>query len=106
MRMLQSVTLSYCCVQDQSGEMSEAGGSTAGEEESGKKTGLLEAIRLPLVSVFPRSKLKSTKVTFPTCHFISVCHKNRVLPTQGCVPGRLIFSLLSLFWKNTNTREI
>jgi hypothetical protein len=45
--------------------VSEAGGSTAGEEEGGKKTGLLEAIRLPLVSVFPRSKLKSTKVKLP-----------------------------------------
>jgi hypothetical protein len=52
-------------VQGQSGEASEAGGSAAGEEEGGKKTGLLEAIRLPLVSVFPRSKLKSTKVTYP-----------------------------------------
>jgi hypothetical protein len=52
-------------VQGQSGETSEAGGSAAGQEEGGKKTGLLEAIRLPLVSVFPRSKLKSTKVTYP-----------------------------------------
>jgi hypothetical protein len=53
----------HCCAQDQGGEASsEAGGSTAGEEEGGKKTGLLEAIRLPLVSVFPRSKLKSPKV--------------------------------------------
>jgi hypothetical protein len=53
-------------VQEQSGEVSEAGGSTSAEEEGGKKTGLLEAIRLPLVSVFPRSKLKNTKVTFST----------------------------------------
>ena len=51
-------------MQGQSGEASEAGGSAAGEEEGGKKTGLLEAIRLPLVSVFPRSKLKSTKVRY------------------------------------------
>jgi hypothetical protein len=56
-------------VQAQSGEASEAGGSAAGEEEGGKKTGLLEAIRLPLVSVFPRSKLKSTKVTYPVKPF-------------------------------------
>ncbi|XP_021919379.1 neurotactin isoform X2 [Zootermopsis nevadensis] len=46
---------------DQSGDVSEAGGSTGGEEETGRKTRLLEAIRLPLVSVFPRSKLRSTK---------------------------------------------
>jgi len=62
---IQYSSAGYFCVQAQSGEASEAGGSAAGEEEGGKKTGLLEAIRLPLVSVFPRSKLKSTKVRYP-----------------------------------------
>jgi hypothetical protein len=62
---IQYSSAGYFCVQGQSGEASEAGGSAAGEEEGGKKTGLLEAIRLPLVSVFPRSKLKSTKVRYP-----------------------------------------
>lgn len=53
------------CAQDQGGEGTEAGDAAAGDEERGKKAGLLEAIRLPLVSVFPRSKLKPTKVTSP-----------------------------------------
>ncbi|PSN39532.1 hypothetical protein C0J52_12388 [Blattella germanica] len=43
------------------GAGSDTGGSITGEEEHGRKSGILEAIRLPLVSVFPRSKLKSTK---------------------------------------------
>lgn len=61
---MQFATRGFYCSQDQSGggDVTEAGASAAGEEEAGKKTGLLEAIRLPLVSVFPRSKLKSTKV--------------------------------------------
>jgi hypothetical protein len=57
-------------VQEQVGSVTEAGGSAPGEEEGGKKTGLLEAIRLPLVSVFPRTKLKSTKVTCRTYRII------------------------------------
>lgn len=77
-------------MQGQSGETSEAGGSAAGEEEGGssKKTGLLEAIRLPLVSVFPRSKLKSAKVTYPVKRLLFATVKTFYTPAALCLHQR------------------